>query len=252
MLSDQIQSKNFQAIIFDCDGTLVQSERPHFLAWKNAFKKYDFELTEEQYIHRFMGVCDKAILNAAQEWIGQRCGDRIMREMLEHYHALQTIDILPVKPTVAFLKQLISEKENRGLKLAVASGARKQEIMRNLKSLSVEDQFDAIVSGVDDLANYNDPQGTNKPRPYVYLETAKRLRIDPQQCIAIEDSAPGVSAAVAAGCLTIAIPNEYTKRQNLSHAHFVVETLAGYSIDHFLLTFRTSAMASMGIEPSYK
>lgn len=90
------------------------------------------------------------------------------------------------------------------------------------------------------MAEYKDPEGTNKPKPYVYLKAAKMLGIEPRQCIAIEDSRSGISAAVAAGCITVAVPNDFTKRQDLSHAHFKIESFAGLNFNGFLQQIKQS------------
>lgn len=69
--------------------------------------------------------------------------------------------------------------------------------------------FDVIVS-VADLAEYTDLEGINKPKPYIYLQTAKLLGLHPEQCAAIEDSRTGISSAVNAGCISVAVRNAYT------------------------------------------
>ena len=135
--------------------------------------------------------------------------------------------------SVEFAIQLFQQKEKRGLKLAVASGAKKEEIIHHLRSLNIEHYFDIILSGRDDLSEYQDPEGTNKPKPYVYLKAAKLLGVPPHECIAIEDSKTGVSSAVGAGCITIAVPNQYTRGHDLSHAHIIMDSFAGLSVDDF-------------------
>jgi beta-phosphoglucomutase-like phosphatase (HAD superfamily) len=94
--------------------------------------------------------------------------------------------------------------------------------------------FDLILSGHDDLKDYFDSEGTNKPKPYIYLHTAKLLGIAPSQCVVIEDSSSGVSAAVDAGCFTIAIPNAFTKQQDLSRVHLRIQSLDKMDIENFL------------------
>src|SRR5262249_53665661 len=120
-------------------------------------------------------------------------------------------------------------------KLAVASGARKEEILQNLKSLNIEHYFDVILSGRDDLSEYQDLEGTNKPKPYVYLKVAQELGFKPEECVAIEDSRTGVTSAVKPGCFTIAVPNDYTQQHDLSHAHMKIKSFEGLSINDFFL-----------------
>ena len=62
----------------------------------------------------------------------------------------------------------------------------------------------------------------------------KELKVLPEECVVIEDSSPGVTAGVRARCYTIAIPNEYTKRQDLSQAHWTLDSFSNMDVDTFL------------------
>jgi beta-phosphoglucomutase-like phosphatase (HAD superfamily) len=132
----------------------------------------------------------------------------------------------PIAPTVKFLKTLLQEKESLGLKIGVCSAAKKEEILAHLQHLGLEGKLDIVLSGQEDLVGYSDPEGVNKPKPYIYLHAMKLLGVSPSQCVVIEDSAPGVRAGVDAGCFTIAVPNDYTCFHNLSHAHLRIESFA--------------------------
>lgn len=228
--------ENIKAIIFDCDGTLVHSERLHFEAWKHALQLQGFALTEHLYIQKFIGFCDILLSKMTVGLLGFDRSEIIFKTKNEYYiDKLDTIE--PIDSTVTFLKQLIHDKERKGLKLAVASAAPKHEIIQNLQKLHVANNLDAVVSGVDDLTEYSDSEGTNKPKPYIYLKTARLLGLQPNQCMAIEDSRSGISAAVSAGCFAIAVPNEFTKHQDLSHAHLKIESLDSlhFNQESFLL-----------------
>lgn len=226
-------SKSIKAVIFDCDGTLVDSEEFHFLAWQAAFQKQGHFLDKEFYINHFSGVGDFEISKIAINLLGFNCADELLSHKNKCFDDYQAGGITPVTSTVEFVKRLYHQKEQHGLKLAVASGARKEEILQNLKNLHIEHYFDIILSGRDDLCEYEDPEGTNKPKPYVYLKTAKMLGVKPEECIAIEDSRTGVSSAKKAGCFTIAIPNDYTQAHDLSQAHVKINSFADLSIDDF-------------------
>ncbi len=125
---------------------------------------------------------------------------------------------------VKFVRLLFREKEKLKLRLGVASSARKEGILTNLRRLALEALFDLVVSGQDDLKAYTDPEGVNKPKPYIYLHAAATLGLSPSQCIAIEDSYAGVTAAKKAGYFTIAAPNHFTRTQDLSHADLIIHS----------------------------
>jgi beta-phosphoglucomutase len=241
-MSVVVGSTPVKAIIFDCDGTLVDSEQFHFLAWQSAFQKKGYSLDKEFYINNFSGIGDVAISEMATAILGFNYSEELLRDKNQFYADYQKDGISPVTSTVEFVKQIFQEKEKYGLKLAVASAARKEEILHNLKSLNIEHYFDVILSGRDDLFEYQDPEGTNKPKPYIYLKAAKLLGFKPEECIAIEDSRTGVTSAVSAGCIAIAIPNDYTRVHDLSHAHIKIESLAGIDVDAFLEMIGSSGM----------
>lgn len=234
MLDRRNEFSGIKAIVFDCDGTLLHSERAHYKAWEFALSQHGYELTKELYCSSFMGACDLAISKTMEDKIGLNCSEKLLQDMRKYFGACQKEGIMPISATLQFLTQLIQKRSSHQLKLALASGARKQEIVHNLTNLKVENSFDIVLSGVDDLAEYQDAEGTNKPKPYIYLKAAKMLGFEPHQCLAIEDSRPGVSAAVSAGCITIAVPNDFTKSQDLSHAHCKIDSFDALDFDEFI------------------
>lgn len=223
-----------KAVIFDCDGTLVDSEELHYLAWRAAFERYGHLLEKAYYIQHFAGAGEAAVVKAAVQLLGHDCSQEIIEEKNRSFEAYQGAGLNGIDSTIDFATRLYEQKERLGLKLAVASGARKIDILRCLEQLKIEHYFDLILSGHDDVAEFQDPEGTNKPKPYVYLKTAKLLGLQPEECIAIEDSRTGVSAAVSAGCFTIAVPNPFTIQNDLSHAHLKISSFANWSVEDFL------------------
>lgn len=224
---------NIKAVIFDCDGTLVNSEVVHYEAWRYALLNQDFDLTKERYIRDFIGNCDILLSKMSIGLLGFDCSETLLKEKNEFFLS-NLRNASPIEPTLKFLKHLIQEKPRLGIKLAVASGARKDEILHNLSNLRIENSFDVILSGVNDLEEYQDLEGTNKPKPYVYEKAARMLGVEPCQCIAIEDSRAGISAAVAAGCIAIAVPNQFTQHQDLSQAHLNIQSLDVLSFNDLL------------------
>ncbi|NNM44126.1 MAG: HAD family phosphatase [Chlamydiae bacterium] len=226
-------SQPIKAIIFDCDGTLVDSEYAHYQSWQYAVQNQGGDLSLEEY---YFYVGNSAELNAKllAEKIGSDRSDKIEKDKREHYRRLQNLGLPSIEPTIAFINRLAKEKEKLDFKLAVASALGKEEIVSSLKQLGIENLFDIVLSGSDDLSSYNDPEGVNKPKPYIYLHAAKELNTTTDQCVVIEDSSSGVTAGVAAGCFTIAVPNPYTFHQDLSHAHVRIPSFADMSVETFL------------------
>lgn len=233
-------SEKFKAIIFDCDGVLIDNGNGYFLDWQHAMKQQGFELSSDlfwDFMHKneLVGLptADEPILDFCCELLGHNCRDALKKEKEIFSAALHEKGYPPVSATVDFLRELASKKDEFGFKLAVASASPKASILKNLKRIGIDQYFDLIISGHDDLTHYNDPEGVNKPKPYIYEYTAQRLAVDPSQCIVIEDSKTGVTSAVTAGCYTIAIPTKATSKQNLSLANMSVQSLSGLSCHAF-------------------
>lgn len=220
MMDSLFSELPIKAIIFECDGTLVDSEEAHLSLWRSSMQNRGHDLTLEQCL-LYTGKSASEVAKLIADTIG--CDSE---EILAEKRA-------SIEATVDFLKRLANEKERRGFKLGVVSAAIKSEILSNLKHLGIEELFDVILSGHDDLKDYSDTEGVNKPKPYIYLHTMKKLGIFPAQCVVIENSAIGVCSGVSAGCFTIAVPNIYTREQDLSNAHLRMESFSDVSIDSF-------------------
>lgn len=232
-MSKSLGSHHIKAIIFDCDGTLVDSEEAHISAWERTLQSRNHVLRKDQ-AHLYTGKTAAVIAKLLAEAIGRDIAHELLMEKTQYYRELQKKGLPKIAPTVDFVHRISKEKDRFGLKLALASAGDTEEIARNLRSLGIEHLFDLILSGEDDLQDYSDPEGVNKPKPYIYQHAAKLMNIKTHECVVIEDSLTGVSASHHAGCFTVAIPNKFTYQQDLSMAPLKMDTFADVSVDHFL------------------
>jgi beta-phosphoglucomutase len=222
-----------EAIIFDCDGVLIDTEGLKLAAWQDALIKHGVDFKKSEYItlvgysseHIFDHLKKPDSLNQAQQ--------QVISKMKQNYKTLQ-LTAQPIQPAVALLQKLAQNKKKYKFKLGLASSAHKQEILVNLDRLKITDFFDAIVSGNDDLKEIHDPEGTNKPKPYIYQKIAVLLGVKPENCIVFEDSGAGVVAAATAGMQVYAVPNEFTKHHDFSMAKARLESLAEFENLQFL------------------
>ncbi len=191
-------------------------------------------LTVEEYYH-YVGKSTETNARLLAEKIGKKDrAEEIHKDKLTHFHELQAQGLPPIEGTVDFIHRLAKDKEKLGLKLGIASALGKQEILSHLRNLGIESYFDVILSGTEDLGDYRDREGVNKPKPYIYLHAAKLLHVAPSQCVVIEDSSTGIAAGVDAGCITVAVANSYSHQQDLSRAHIKIASFANISIEEFL------------------
>lgn len=214
----------YQAVIFDCDGVLVDTEGMKFVAWQHALqaKNINFKLTE---YFPLVGFSSEHIAKAIQKQKNVTFDtQQMIAEKDKIYNQLQKEGVPIFHDAVHYLKKLIRDKEIYGTKLGLASSASRAEILINLKHLGVkESDFDVILSGKDDLKEFKDSEGVNKPKPYIYQKMAVLLKISPDQCLVFEDSQPGVEAAHNAGMDVIAVPNKFTGHHDFSKALKIVD-----------------------------
>lgn len=221
------------AIFFDCDGTLVDSEQINYEAWSYAVSLFGGSLSKESYYAQI----GKSVPTMAKELANQlqlSSHDELLDHSRKQVFVLQERGIVPITGTVSFLNRAYLLKKNYNLHLGVTSASFKKNILSYLQKLEIEHFFDLVLSGEEDLTDYSDPEGVNKPKPYIYMHAAKLLGLTPQQCIAIEDSYSGVLSAKQAGCFTIAVPTIHTKNHNFSIADLVLECLNSVSIEEIL------------------
>lgn len=218
-------SDEMEAVIFDCDGVLVDTEYLKFLGWQKVLASLNIELSIEEY-KVVAGHSSKKIIELLQVMKGIVIPEEAIHLRREEYRKLQEQGVAPIREMVEFADYLSQNKVVWGIKLGLASSASTNEILFNLKQIGLDQAFDLIISGTDDLNDYEDVGGKNKPKPYIYLEASKRLNIAPERCLVFEDSEVGVEAASKAGMVTIAIPNWITTKQNFSKANKIIHSIS--------------------------
>jgi HAD superfamily hydrolase (TIGR01509 family) len=207
-----------QAVIFDLDGVLVDSEPLHHHA-VNAVLAEDGHppLSVAEYT-RYLGMTDEDLWRDL----------RTMRDLgRPHEHYLGRFDSLVLAeyrkhaiaaPGVIDLLDWLTACE---LPLAVASSSRSQWVKTCLHAIGLLRYFDRVVAG--------DMVARGKPDPEIYLLAARQLRAQPARCVVFEDSPAGVTAASRAGMYTIAVCTAYTPPGLAQGAHFTVNSLAEVS-----------------------
>lgn len=214
-----------RAVLWDLDGTLVDSEEFHWLSWRDTMRVEGVELTYEQFLASF-GQRNDRILPA---WLGadveagrvQRIGDDKEAE----YRRLAETHGLTALPGV---REWLSALKASGWKQAIASSAPRINVEMMLRVAGLEGYFDAMVSA-DDVT-------VGKPDPQVFLKAAEKVGVPPPRCIVVEDAAAGVEGARRAGMRSIGV----TKNSRLDADRFVT-SLADLPSDAFDRLLENSA-----------
>jgi beta-phosphoglucomutase family hydrolase len=191
--------ERIKGLIFDCDGTLVDSMPLHFLAWKEAMQDVGIQISQEQF-YFFAGMPTVTIIETLAKEQNVTCDAQAAAEEKERLF-LENIERL--EPIHSVIEIVHRERGRR--KMAVASGGWRSVIDRSLAAVGLEGMFDCVV-GADDVAR-------GKPAPDIFLKAAERLGLPPAECVVYEDGNLGIEAATAAGMQVIDVrpwhvPNE--------------------------------------------
>ena len=214
-----------EAIIFDLDGLMVDSEPLAKRAWSTLLAGYGHALDLETS-HALLGLR----LMDSSRLIKERFGLPLSVEQVADRRANIFLESLPgnLKPMPGLI-ELLNAVDSRGLTRAVATSSPSFYAPLALREVGVADGFAAIITG--------DMVDRGKPDPDIYVEAANALSVCPTRCLALEDSPNGVKAAKAAGMRCVAVPNAFSDRLDLSEADEVMPSLAvvAANLDELLL-----------------
>jgi beta-phosphoglucomutase-like phosphatase (HAD superfamily) len=204
---------NVQAVIFDMDGVLLDSEPVHFEATVALLAEYGISYTAAAG-QEFFGCTDRDVFRVLRARYGLQPDedaliaawiDRVLPRLAARAHGL------PGVPDVLF------DLRRRGLRLALASASTSRVIAASLDALGLADVFEVRVSG-DDVS-----QG--KPSPEIFLAALARLDLPASACLVVEDSYNGLKAAHAAGIACAVVPCASTAHQDFSEAEVRLASL---------------------------
>src|SRR3989338_8556554 len=195
---------NIEAVIFDFDGVIVDTEEIGIdVSYRLMKKQFGIELTKEEK-NMFYGLQD---LLFYQRLIGKYGLDVKPHQLLQHHNQEYDAAIVRVNSTLPGVVDLLKNIRKNRIAAAICSGSYESQIQIVLNNLGLAGYFDAITN-CEETANH-------KPHPEPYLVTAQKLKVSPRNCAAIEDSENGITSAKNAGmyCVGVTIGNHGT--QNL-------------------------------------
>ncbi|MBM3939497.1 MAG: HAD family hydrolase [SAR202 cluster bacterium] len=227
-----------RAIVFDFDGTILETESPAYESMREIFDRLGVPLTMDIWGRVIGGTAGKFdIFDLLESRLGRMLDRDALRseQRAKHHDIVMRLQVLPG------VASHLREAKSRGLKLAVASSSSRGWVEGHLERLALLPHFDALRTR-DDVAR-------TKPEPDVYLAALAALGVEPHEAIAIEDSPNGVTAARAAGIFCVAVPNLLTRQLSLEHADLVVETLEAIRLEQLLtmaVARHAAARATLG------
>lgn len=209
-----MNKEHVQAIVFDMDGVIIDTEPLSNLVFDQMMAERGLSVSEE--IHRdFVGNKTSRKWAFLQEMYGF-AGDvkALTRESDQRYlDMLVRADLNPIEGLIDLVDSFLT----RNFKITVASSSSRYNIRLVLDKFDLLNRFEGFVSGED--------VKQTKPNPDIFLMAADRLDVSPENCLVIEDSKNGVTAARAAGMQVIGFQNPNSGNQDLSQAHLIVQQL---------------------------
>ena len=189
------QEKRCRGAIFDMDGLMFDTEKVFQETWHELAKEREIELPED-FVQAITGTSGEH-MNRVLEHYYQVADGVVIREECMKRVGMKLEKEVPKKAGIDELLMYLKEK---GYRLAVASSSPQELIEHHLKKAGVSKYFDAVVSGTR-LEH-------GKPAPDIFLLAAEKISCDPKECYVFEDSANGVKAGYAAGCVTVMVPDQ--------------------------------------------
>lgn len=210
------------AVIFDFDGVIVDTEPLHYQAFQDVLNPLGISFSWQEYTSNYMGFDDRDAFNEVFKKTGVELSTESLKKII-HSKALCFISIIKngIKSYPGVIELIKSIKKSQ-TPLAISSGALRSDINPILEIFGVVDCFDIIVTA-DDVSK-------SKPDPECYTLAHKKLeafyerRILPNQVVAIEDTPAGITAAKSAGLSVIAVSNSYTA-DYLTQANYTLKSL---------------------------
>ena len=207
--------KDFDAVVFDMDGVIFDSERATMLCWLELADKYGIKDMEKPYLActgTNAAMTRQIMLDAYGEDFPY---DEYAHEASRMYHERYDGGRLPMKSGVV---EILEYLKNSGKKIALASSTKKQKVINQLKDAGILDYFDEIVTG--------DMVEKSKPEPDIFLLACEKIGVSPERAYAIEDSYNGIRSAYRGGLRPIMVPDLLPADQEMNElAEAVIDNL---------------------------
>jgi HAD superfamily hydrolase (TIGR01509 family) len=214
-----------QALIFDFDGLILDTETPEVLVWQSIYREHGFELPVHEW-EKTVGGYGLSTFDAAEHLahLSQGRLDPVTMQTRYRRESGLLIETSAILPGVV---DIIQQAQASGVKLAIGSSSPHSWVDAHLKRLGIFHYFNPVICQ-DDVA-----PGRTKPNPDIYLKVLERLHLQNTEAVVFEDSLNGVAAARRAGIFVVAVPNPLTEKMGV-RGDLTVSSLAELSLQKIM------------------
>ncbi|HEY9765058.1 MAG TPA: HAD family phosphatase [Chroococcales cyanobacterium] len=210
-----MKTKQDRAVLWDLDGTLLDSADNHWLAWQGALAELGLDLSREQFLKTF-GQRGPAMLDLRFPLLEEPEKTRLLDSKRKRYR-----DLIEGQCLFPGAREWLEKLQSCGWHQALASSSPRGVIEPTLEKMGIASFFEAIVAG-DDVV-------FGKPDPEVFRLAAKKMTVSPDRCVVVEDAPAGIEAARRAGMHAIGIRSSHADLE----ADFLADSLVGLPLDAF-------------------
>ncbi|HEC21223.1 MAG TPA: HAD family phosphatase [Candidatus Peregrinibacteria bacterium] len=211
--------KSVSAIIFDMDGVLANTMPIHFQTQHQALKEVGIDIAMSE-IEANAGVPTKEMYQKFKEEKGLDFDiEKAFQRKIFLVNSFFRKEVEPIPGVV----DLINQIQKAGFKIGLATSSPRETAEIILKTIRIHHYFE-IITSFEDITK-------GKPDPEIFLLAAKKLGVNPEECVVVEDTRAGVTSAKAAGLKCVAFRNHHSGNQDLSQADLVIENFENLEID---------------------
>ena len=214
---------SIEAVVFDFDGVIIDTETPDFTTWQQEFRAHGVELSRELwsgYIGGGVGAFD------IYSHLAELTGSDLDRDEVGPRRRGRYLDAVNANPLLPGVIDYLSAARRLGLRVAIASNSSRDWVEGHVAHRGLGGYIEAIRTP-DDV-------GAVKPAPDVYLAALDAVGVPPKRAVAVEDSPTGAAAAVAAGLFCVAVPNGMTENMEFARCDLRLGSLVEMALPDLL------------------
>jgi len=210
-----------KGIIFDLDGVITDTAEYHYLGWQKLADDEGLKF-DRKFNEKFRGVsrmkCLDMLLEENNRQVTAKEREKLAKRKNNYYQ--KYLENITKDNLLEGIEGILNTVKNNGYKMAIASASKNTEIV--VKKLNIRDMFDTISDGYS-VKN-------TKPAPDLFLHTAEKLNLKPEECVVFEDAKAGIDAALAANMTAVGIG----PKERVGHAHFRFDSVKDIDLEKIL------------------